>query len=380
MKKICFITGTRADYGIMAPVMRIIKESPEVELQIIATNMHLSPAYGMTVNEISDAGFHVDYKIDSLVEGGTNESTVESMARVQSGMAKVLMELKPDLIVILGDRFEALAAASSAVVFGVPVVHLHGGETTEGAFDDMFRNATTKLSTYHFASTPQYAEKIISMGENPDNVYHSGAPGAEILVDDDIETTQKFSEKTGFSPQEKFIILAMHPATLDENNGLKDVEATISALDLFINQEYRILVTMPNADPGNMEIRQRLKEWENQNPSSVVCVESLGSKLFRYAMSKASAIVVNSSAALIEAPTLRLPAINVGIRQKGRCQGPSVINSPGEISKIREAVSRGLSKEFNENLNKMPIEEVNPYYKKDSANFIANRLKTILKP
>ena len=185
MKKICFITGTRADYGILAPVMRKINQHPKAQLQIIATNMHLSPTYGNTVNEIEADGFKVDRKINSLEEGGDSKATVLSMAKAQEGLAQAFEDLQPDMVVILGDRYEALSAASAAVAFNIPIAHLHGGEITQGAIDDKFRNAITQLSTLHFASTQESVKRIIDMGIPPQNVFHSGAPGAEPVEEND---------------------------------------------------------------------------------------------------------------------------------------------------------------------------------------------------
>lgn len=376
LKKICFITGTRADYGIMAPVMHAIKSSGKAELQIIATNMHLSEDYGMTVNEIESDGFKVDFKINSLLPGGTAASTVRSMAKVEEGLAEAFEILQPDLAVILGDRYEALAAASAAVVFNIPVVHLHGGETTEGAIDDLFRHAISKLSTYHFASTPQYADKIVSMGENPEHVFHSGAPGAEIRESDAPDKdAEDFFHKTGIVPYDQFIILAFHPVTTLEDKGLSELKATLEAVETFTNQGYKILVTMPNSDPGTKEIRQLLKEWsKNENISAV---DSLGSRLFHHALENAAAIVGNSSAALIEAPSHRLGAVNVGIRQKGRAHGLTVIDTPGEKGRIENALKAVLSLEMKAVLMGMPVSSLNPYYKENAIDFIAEKLLDI---
>lgn len=374
MKKICFVTGTRADYGILAPIMKEVAKNPETRLQIIATTMHLSPAYGMTVGEIEEDGFTVDAKIASLVEGGTPVETVKSMAKTQEGLSEALDRLRPDLVVILGDRFEALAAASAAVVFNIPIVHLHGGETTEGAIDDKFRHAITQLATYHFASTPQYVDKIISMGIRAENVFHSGAPGAEVKEVAEEGLPELFFSKTGIYPGEPFILFAFHPVTILEDRGEEELKQTIEALEAFLNQGYKILVTMPNSDPGTLNITDRIMNWASSYPGKVVTVKSLGSKLFHYALETASTIVGNSSAALIEAPSHRLSAVNVGLRQKGRAHGITVIDSPGEREKILKALETALSLEMKVVMMGQPISALNPYYKQDSINFIANRI------
>ena len=394
MKKICFITGTRADYGIMAPVMQQVAKSPDAILQIVATNMHMSPNFGMTVNEIEADGFTVDVKVTSLMPGDSPSSTVRSMAKVEEGLADAFSLLKPDLIVILGDRYEALAAAAAAVVFNIPIAHLHGGETTEGAIDDAFRHAITKLSAYHFAATPQYVEKIISMGENPEHVFHSGAPGAECRnagelgdLSDNHALAEDFYSKTGLYPGDPFILLAFHPVTMQKDRGINDLKAILEALNTFIAQGYRVLVTMPNSDPGNVEIRSLITNWaanikndSNSEIKSPILVESLGARLFHYAMDTAMAMVGNSSAALIEAPTHRLPAINVGIRQKGRAHGLTVIDVPGEKKRIETALQGALSMEMKSVLMGLSVSSLNPYFKENSSKFIAEKLISLNLP
>lgn len=368
----------------MAPIMREIKKAEGAELQIVATNMHLSPEYGYTITEIEADGFEVDAKIESLVKGGDSAATVRSMAKAQEGLADAFAKLKPDMVVILGDRYEALASASAAVVFNIPVVHLHGGEITEGAIDDLFRNAITKLSTYHFASTPQYVGNIINMGASSENVFHSGAPGADVGQDSSENCQEEgdrrredFERLTGIRMGEPFIIMAFHPVTMLEDKGCGELSETISALNAFINQGYKILVTMPNSDPGTYEIIRQLEEWREKQNGRVVTVKSMGSRLFHYAMENAMAIVGNSSAALIEAPTYRLGAVNVGYRQKGRAHGITVIDAQPEKEKIEKAMEAILSMEMKACLLGMGVSSLNPYYKEGSSKFIAEKLLTL---
>ena len=369
------MTGTRADYGIMAPVMRAIAESGKAELQVVATNMHLSERFGMTVNEVEADGFRVDARVDSLLPGDRALDVAKSMAGAEAGLADAFEELRPDLVVVLGDRYEALAAASVAVVFNIPVAHLHGGETTEGAIDDRFRHAITQLSTYHFAATPQYVDKIISLGARPEYVFHSGAPGAEIREEgeDMRELALEFEEKTGIRAGEAFILFAFHPVTILEDKGIEELKATLEAMAPFIKEGYRVLVTLPNSDPGNEGIRSALEDWASRYPE-VSLVKSLGSRLFHYAMEYGSAMVGNSSAALIEAPSHRLGAVNVGIRQKGRAHGLTVVDAPGDAEKIGRMLKAVMSLEMKSVLLGMSVASLNPYYKENSAAFIANKL------
>ena len=374
MRKICFITGTRADFGIMSPIMRLVAESKDAELQIIATNMHLSDKFGKTVQEIEKDGFQVNFCINCLEDEDSAAETVRSMSRLLAGLSETLPILKPDLTVILGDRYEALASSLASVTLGIPVAHLHGGETTEGAMDDMFRHAITKLSTLHFAATPLYASRIIRMGEDPSRVFHSGAPGAEIANESSPDLYEKLLSIAGLSPQDKFILMAMHPVTMLPDRGLGEVNSVITALNGEIEAGYKILVTMPNSDPGNEGIINLLEIWERKNERKVKLVKSLGSSLFHEAMRHASAIVGNSSAALIEAPSLALPAVNIGFRQKGRANGATVVNVKAEIPEIKKALRNILSPEFHEFMIKLSLEERNPYYRKDAVKFIADKL------
>ena len=329
----------------------------------------------MTVDEIEADGFEVNAKIASLLEGDTSKSTAQSMAKTIDGLADVFDILKPDLVVILGDRYEALAAAAAAVAFNIPIAHLHGGETTEGAIDDKFRHAITQLSDYHFASTAQYADRIISMGAKPERVFHSGAPGAEVKEDSDPALAEKFYDKTGILPGEPFILLAMHPVTKASDNGKEEVKATLEALRAFVRQGYKILSTMPNSDPGNEEVANLFEAFSGDG---VIKIKSLGSKLFHYAMEQASAMAGNSSAALIEAPSHRLPAVNIGIRQKGRAHGMTVLDSPAIKSRIEQTLQAALSLEMKSVVMGLPISSLNPYWKEDSANFIASKLLDII--
>ena len=374
MKKICFITGSRADYGIMAPIMKKIADSPDAELQIIATNMHLSAAHGMTVREIEHDGFIVNSKIDSLFPGDSPSSTVKSMAAVQSGLADAFPILLPDLVVILGDRYEALSAASAAVTFGIPVAHLHGGETTEGAVDDFFRHAITKLSTLHFASTAEYARRIVQMGEAKERVFHTGAPGVQNVIDETLLSLEELEKSLGFSLDNRYVVVTFHPATKNVINSQEPIEPLFDALDKIIKDGYKVLFTMPNSDAGGLLIADKINGWASLNKDNVLTAASLGRKRFFSALANASAIIGNSSSGIIEAPTFHIPTINIGDRQKGRTQGPSIINCRMDASQINYALNKAVSPHFRDFLYSLPLEDINPYYKEGSINQITRHL------
>lgn len=374
MRKICFITGTRADYGIMAPIMRKIDDSNEAVLQTIVTNMHLSPDFGLTVNEIIEDGFNVNYKVNSLVCGDSPSDTVKSMGLTMQGMADALEELKPDIVVILGDRYEMIAAASAATIFRIPIAHIHGGEITEGAYDDAIRHAITKLASIHFAATKEYADRIIQMGENPDFVFHAGAPGVDNIRNEKIMPIEKLEKSLDFSLGEKFVLVAIHPATAFPGEEKKMTENLLKVLDNVINQDYKVLFTLPNSDTGGGTMTRLIMDWAEKKPSTVKTVASLGRKRFYSALKHSEAIIGNSSAALIEAPCFTTPTVDIQPRQNGRAKGESVISCQHHLESLSEAVNKALSPEFKNHISSISAEELNPYEKSGSVNFIANKL------
>ena len=372
MKKICFITGTRADYGIMAPLMQRLNTTPDVELQVIATNMHLSPEHGMTVNEILADGLPVSWRIDSLLSGDSPEATVKSMGLTQIGMADALAHLRPDLIVILGDRYEMLAAASAALIFRIPVAHLYGGETTEGAYDDCIRHAITQLSTYHFTSTQEYADRVIRMGADPKNVHWVGSLGADNIASEEFLPMQAVADYLGWDPGERFIVATFHPVTTQPGEEERQTREFLAALDGIIARGWHIIFTMPNSDTGGKTVALLIEEWAQRHPESVRTTPSLGRRRYYTALHHAAAVAGNSSSGLIEAPSFGIPTLNVGDRQKGRAQGPSVVNVPAETA----AISAGLDKILSPDFRRFARTAPNPYAKPDTLSDILTHLLT----
>ncbi len=370
MKKICFVTGTRADYGIMAPLMKALYGRPDVKLQIIATNMHLSPEYGMTVNEIIADGLKVTWRIDSLLSGDTPAATVKSMGLTTIGMADALTHLRPDLIVILGDRYEMLAAASAALIFRIPVAHLHGGETTEGAYDDCIRHAITQLSTYHFTSTEEYAERVRRMGAKPENVHWVGSLGAFNIAEENFIPLHELEESLGHTLGYRYIVATFHPVTTQPGEEERQTKALLTALDRKIKEGWKVLFTMPNSDTGGKTVARLIREWAMGHPDSVIAVASLGRRRFYSAMHNAAAMVGNSSSGLIEAPSFGIPTLNIGDRQKGRAQGPSVVNVASDEKAIAEGLDKVLSDEFRAFARTAP----NPYSKPDTLPILIDYL------
>lgn len=371
-RKICFVTGTRADYGILSPLMKMLKDDSRIQLQIIATNMHLSPDFGLTYREIEADGFVIDKKVEMLLSGDTPTATVKSMGLASIGCADAFQELSPDLLVILGDRFEMLAVASAANIFGIPVAHLHGGEITEGAYDDSIRHAITKLSYLHFTSTEEYRKRVIQMGESPDRVYFTGSIGAAIPGAEHTMPLSELESGIGFALGEKFLIVTYHPVTNEPGTAKAQTEALLNALNRYADG-FRILFTLPNSDTGGRVISHMIREWVVNHQDRAIAVKSLGRERFYSALSHCTAMVGNSSSGLLEAPSFFKPTLNIGNRQKGRAQGNTVINCEATEDAIVEGLRKTLSSDFIEFVKQKGI---NPYVKHGTLQEIADVLNT----
>ena len=344
-RKICIVTGTRAEYGIMSILMKALQDDPRVELQIIATNMHLSPEFGLTYREIEADGFIIDKKVEMLLSSDTHVGTVKSMGLSSIGFADAYEELKPDLIVILGDRYEMLAAASSALIFGVPVAHLYGGEITEGAYDDSIRHAITKLSYIHFTSTNEYRKRVIQMGEVPDRVHWIGSLGSDNIPKENLMGLAELEESIGHKLGENFVLATYHPVTKEPGQAEYQIKALLDALEPYL-QGHNVLFTLPNSDTDGRIIAQKIERWAALHKDEVAIVASLGRKRYYSALALCCAVVGNSSSGLAEVPTFRKPTLNIGNRQKGRTHGNTVINCSADATSISEGLRKVMSPEF----------------------------------
>lgn len=379
MRKICVVTGTRAEYGILSRLMQSLNVREDVDLQIIATNMHLSPAYGMTVNEIEADGLSVSWRVPLPLEDNTAKGTVKAMSVAMAGFADAFAALQPDIIVILGDRYEMLAAASAAAIFGIPVAHFHGGEITEGAYDDAIRHAITKLATYHFTATEEYRRRVIQMGEEPDRVFNVGALGVDNILHEDFMTLPEINRSIeqitdGVIPEfkEGFLLVTFHPVTRQPEDAATQTEALLDALDKL--DEKQIIFTMPNSDTGGKIVGELICKWVSQNRDRAICVASLGRKRYYSALKYCGAVVGNSSSGLIEAPSFGVPTVNIGDRQKGRAQGNTVINCDVFVQAITDALEKALSTNFSSYCRN---EGENPYAGKDTLTRVVDLLLTV---
>lgn len=373
-RKICFITGTRADYGIMSGLMQRLRDTPEVQLQIIATGTHLSAEHGMTIDEILSDGLRVDARVPMPGADGEPRRTVEAMGVELMGMGKALERLAPDLIVILGDRYEMLAAASAALIFGIPVAHLYGGETTEGAYDDCIRHAITKLSRLHFTSTERYRDRVVAMGEDPATVEWVGALGADNIAHFKPGTLEELEQSLEAELGSDFLLVTFHPVTNEPGEEEIQTNALLQALEGELSRR-RVLFTMPNADTGGARVATLIRDWAERHPGRVVTAASLGRQRYYTALAHCAAVVGNSSSGLVEAPSFCVPTLDIGNRQKGRVFGPTVTHCRSDRDSISAALQRILAPGFRA---AMPC--FNPYYRPGTLDRIYRVLTTVALP
>lgn len=365
MRKICVITGTRAEYGLLNRLMQLIKESANTQLQIIATNMHLSPLFGETYKEIENDGFFINKKIPILEDGKDSaKDTVISMSKALAGFSEAYDELKPDMIVVLGDRYEILAAVTAALIHRIPIAHIHGGETTEGAYDDAIRHSITKMSHLHFTSTEQYRKRVIQLGEQPDRVFYVGALGVENLKEFPLMSKEETEQEIGFSIDENTILVTYHPVTLGSRTAKEDIHDFICALEE--KKDLRIFFTMPNSDTDSQFIIDAINNFVAKNSKRAKAFQSLGARRYLSVMRHVAAVVGNSSSGIIEAPSLGIPTLNIGDRQKGRIAADSVLNCRSDKASILCGLSTILSPSF----RLKAAETHNPYQKEGTAQAI----------
>ncbi|WP_291713832.1 UDP-N-acetylglucosamine 2-epimerase [Limnobacter sp. CACIAM 66H1] len=340
--RVAFFTSTRAEYGLLKPIMKEASARICVDVQLIVSGTHLSKAHGDTLSEILEDGFSVDAYVDMSPILDDALSVSRSGAKVLSGVADALVKLKPDVLLLLGDRYELLAAAQAALLCGVPIAHIHGGEITEGAIDDAIRHSITKLAHWHFAAAESYAERIQQMGESPERVWNVGAPAMDNIFSLDAVPKSEIEDYLGVSLKSPSFLVTYHPVTVDRKGGVAAMNALIAALD---STKGTVIITGVNADPGAGDIRNTLNNFAAHNSNTVKLVESLGSRRYLSLMRYVDVVLGNSSSGLLEAPAIGVPTVDIGARQRGRLRAPSVIHCEGEYSEIVAAIEKALSKE-----------------------------------
>lgn len=346
-RRICVMTGTRAEYGLLRFLMEELRERPGVALQTVAAAMHLVPEFGMTVEAIRADGFRVDAEVSCLVAGDGNVALGQSMGLAVLGFTDAFGRLAPDAVVILGDRFEALAAAAAATALCVPIAHIHGGERTEGAMDEAFRHAITKMSHLHFTAAEDYRRRVVQMGEAPETVFLVGALGLDnfrrIALPDRVAFRAEMADAFGFDPGDVFALLTYHPATLGAAT-LDGLDALLAELDA--RPDLKLVMTKANADPGGQAINARLAEHAAEAPDRRLLVASLGQRRYLAAVTHAAVVVGNSSSGIIEAPAVDTPVVNLGSRQAGRLRAAAVIDCGETRAEIAAALDRALDPAF----------------------------------
>ena len=367
MRKICVVTGSRAEYGILRNLMAAIKADPELQLQVIATNQHLSKLQGETYKEIERDGFTIDYKVymaDDEAPDNAN-TTAKSISRGVSGFADAFDALHPDLLLILGDRYEMLAVASTALIYKIPIAHLHGGEITEGAFDDAIRHAISKMSHLHYTSTEAYRNRVIQLGEQPERVFNVGALGVENVMKNDFMSKEEIESSLNFQLTDKCLLCTYHPVTLSNMSSEVQVLNLLKALDYY--KDYHIIFTYSNSDTNSQIIIKRIQEYVDRNKGRCMFIPSLGQRRYFSALKYMTAVLGNSSSGIIEVPSFGIPTLDIGDRQKGRIAADCVIHCGYSIEEIKE----GLEKVVN-----YPSKAIdNHYYKEGTCEAIFNIIK-----
>lgn len=344
-KKICVVTGTRAEYHLLYPLIKALNDDEQLELSVAVTGSHLSSRYGNTYTDIEKDGFEIDVKISILQETDGIDDINEAMSRALVGFSTYYGKSRPDMIVLLGDRYELLSAAIAAMNYRIPIAHIHGGETTEGAIDECIRHSITKMSYLHFTSCEVYRKRVIQLGENPERVFNVGALGLENIRNQLLMSKQELEESLNFQLGLKFAVVTFHPVTLEENTAEKEFEQLLKALDFF--QDLNVIFTKANADSGGLSINRRIDQYVAEHSERSVAVYSLGRIRYLTALKYAAVVIGNSSSGILETPSFCTPTINIGDRQRGRIQAKNIINCPPDCKAITEAVQKALSKEFN---------------------------------
>jgi len=369
MRKICIITGTRAEYGLLRWVMQGIKDDPELRLQLIVTGMHLSPEYGLTYKAIEEDGFQIDRKVELLTSSDTSVGIAKSMGLGLIGFADALNQLQPDLVVVLGDRFEIFSAVSASLVAHIPVAHLHGGETTEGSLDEALRHSITKMSHLHFVATEKYRDRVIQLGEQPDFVFTVGGLGIDSIKKLQLLSRSELEKSIDFKLGKKNLLITFHPVTLETDTAENQLEELLTALSVL--KDTQLIFTLPNADMGSRGLIKMINKFTARFPNARA-YPSLGQLRYLSCVAQVDGVVGNSSSGLLEVPSFQKGAINIGDRQRGRLQADSVINCAPIRESIAEALDRLYSSEFKSGLCKV----INPYGEGGASEKIIKTIKS----
>jgi len=370
-KKICVVTGSRAEYGLLYWLMKYIKNEKNLKLQLIVTGMHLAPKFGNTVNKILRDKFKVDRKVKMLLPGDTPVHITKSVGLGMAGFAEALNDLKPNLLVVLGDRFELICATYAALIARIPVAHFNGGELTEGAIDEATRHSITKMSHLHFVANEVYKKRVIQLGENPKNVFNIGGTGIDNINKLKLLSKDQIGNILNIKFKSKNILVKFHPVTLEVSTAKKQFNELLRALKK--NKDINLIFTKPNADTDGRTIIKQIEEFVKKNKTRSYCFTSLGQLNYLSLLKYVDGVIGNSSSGLLEVPTYKKGTINIGDRQKGRLQSSSIINCKPNYKSVIKAINILYSSKFQKKLKKT----VNPYGKGGASERAVKILKKI---
>jgi len=369
MRKICVVTGTRAEYGLLYWLMKEIQSDTSLELQVIVTGMHLSPEFGLTYREI-EREFSINKKIEILLSSDTSIGISKSMGLAQISFAEAYEQLSPDIVIVLGDRFEIFSASTAAMIARIPIAHIHGGETTEGAFDEAIRHSITKMSHLHFVATEEYRQRVIQLGEDRNKVFNFGAPGLDNINNLQLLSKDELERSIGFKFGMKNLLVTFHPVTLERSTAKEQFQQLLIVLDDL--GDTRVIFTKANADTDGRAINFMIDSYVSANPNKAIAFTSLGQLRYLSALQYVDAVVGNSSSGLIEAPSFKIGTINIGDRQKGRIKADSVIDCAPDRNAIINAIQQLYSSGFQNSL----CDIRNPYGEGGSSKKIVDILRS----
>lgn len=369
MKKVLVVTGTRAEYGLLKPMMGKILKSEKLKLQVVLTGTHLSPKFGMTINEIEKDGFLDTEKIDMLIDSDCKSSIPKSMGLFMIQFSQVLERLKPDIVFVLGDRYEIFSAATCALMMNIKIAHMHGGESTKGAIDDQIRHAITKMATFHFVATNKYRDVVINMKTDSKNVFNVGSTSVENIKNTKLLSLEEISKNLNIKLNKQIFLITFHPVTLDSENQKKQIDSLIGALTAF---DAIFIITGANADFGGDIINRTWDQFKNKKEDTYI-FKSLGMLNYLSMCKYAKVMIGNSSSGIIESPQFKLPTVNIGKRQEGRIRCENIIDVDYSTESIQNGISKALSKEFTESIKNIE----NPYGDGNTSDQIIKILENI---
>ena len=369
IKKVCVITGSRAEYGLLKLTISEISKSDELDLQLIVTGSHLSESFGNTFKEIEQDGFRINKKLRILTDDESSLGILKSISDSTTQFAEAYQELMPDLVLVLGDRYEIFSASYTAYILRIPIAHIHGGEKTEGAYDEAFRHSITKMSRMHFVSTEEYRKRVIQLGESPEFVFNYGAPGVEALKKIKLYTKENLENKINLRLKDKNVLITYHPETLNQDLSPKEqINQLLHAIQDF--RDINFIFTKANADSGGITINNQIEKFVNSYPNAYL-YSSLGQMNYLSLLPYVDGVIGNSSSGIIEVPSFNIPTINIGRRQEGRISAESVINVSTDSEKIKKAIEEIYEKGFYKDYKNV----TNPYDGGETSKKIINEIK-----